>query len=161
MAKTPMGKAVKMWRICFPDTNLADPQANTPVHASWLLDDDIKLIGVEVTGVINGLGWTALGEKDYVKLDVYAALGSDVPQNGVLAMVYLHMITHDVTIGVGSHLMYNDHTMRKELVMFPEGYGIDFEKGDRLYCAGRITMSGGGTGSVSFLGSANFYYVER
>ena len=162
---TAKTRAIKTKRLYGESNPVPVPNTNVYDKTSynWSIDDDITLVGVEVTAFINARETITMGEKDYIKLDVLACRDAEATDNNVIAEVNTHLLTHDITIGVSTFSEMDDQTQKNLVVMFPSGYGIDFNRGDNLWMFMNATLRLKASSGVlcSLGGITNFYYVER
>ena len=160
---TPRGKLVKLIAIagtlCDCDQG---PAATTTVTDEYIFQDDFRLIGcqVEITMDVDSGGELDAG-------DFYAhaelSLSGINPVDGVnlrdgaILCANVKAATDDTpSIAVGGQ-------MRQQAdIMFPEGYGVDFDYLSKIYlhCSG-INRMGATAGDMSAKAFARLYVVER
>lgn len=154
-AHTPEGRRVRSLHMGSTDL-LATTVDVDKTLTSFVWTDDVRVIGAQLSieFLIKDAHTNTDGQINaFVELTRQAVRGAAGVQN-----VLLHCHTEkawNAGIVVG-----NGDNRKSENVMFPAGYGMDFEEGDDINVNGFLEWLGGG-GDVQFFSNTIVYFVER
>ncbi len=160
-ARTAKGKLIKTRALL---TVVLDADQGMPITATTTLEyvfqDDVRLVGcqVEVTADVDSA--LALMAGDFYVKGLLSLSGIN-PVDGVNlkdgAILQANVKAHVDTLGIVSGNMRDTQD-----IMFPEGYGIDFDYLEKVYlhCSGMNRMAAT-AGDMSFRAYAILYLVER
>ena len=153
-------KSIKRFRLTHGEVIVEHDVPRVYDNQTWAIDDKIRLIGISMFLDV-GRGTIAGGcENSTINADLACYSGGGYGTERLLKMVR-RLFVDDFTIGVATHMGTFGQPYGELVMMFPEGYGIDFEKGDYLNSALSLLAMNWNSGGASASGSVNFYYVER
>ncbi len=153
-------KTIKRFRLTHGEVLAEHDEGTTYDNQTWAIDDKIRLIGISMFLDV-GRGILAGGNENSsinASLACYSGGGYDTER--LLKMVR-RLFVDDYTIGMATHMGHFGSPFGELVMMFPEGYGIDFEKGDYLNSSLTLLAPNWNSGNASASGEINFYYVER
>ncbi len=151
---------IKRLRLTHGEVLAEHDAGRTYDNQTWAIDDKIRLIGISMFLDV-GAGTLAGGcENSTINADLACYSGGGENTERLLKMVR-RLFVDDFTIGAATHMGTFGQPYGELVMMFPEGYGIDFEPGDYLKSALTLLALNWNGGNTSASGSVNFYYVER
>ncbi|MBA7554407.1 hypothetical protein ES705_47026 [subsurface metagenome] len=157
-----MALQTKIKRFRLTHGELIAPAAGVRVYQNlcWAIDDKIRLIGISQFLDI-GEGTLSGGtENSSINGDIACYNGAGEDTQRLLKMVR-RLFVDDFTIGMATHMGIWGSPFGEQVMMFPEGYGIDFEPGDYIYSSISLLFLNYAGGNACMSGESNFYYVER
>lgn len=149
MARTPDSRRIRtLWLQATQNVLAADTFDNA--GDSYTFQDDIRVIGCQVSAIsiISDAQMNADG-RTHVYTEV-SKHGTQGQSGSILKTDCMGGWTGVFSIG---------DNCKRESIMFPEGYGIDFDDGETIYMHGFLESIGAVDGSG--LCEAIIYYVER
>lgn len=155
-----LGKKVKTKHLSATLVLERDTWTISDAINQWTTQDDIRVIGVHLS-VASHLGSTPAMQEGLFWSQAEISRNGKSYQDGILIRVHckLYYWTEIVIADqlAGSH----GDTDRQELVMFPDGHGVDLDDGETLYLheRGEVFIMSAGSPQMSAL--AIIYYVER
>lgn len=160
-----ISKQIKLWRLAegnFAVNTEAEP-AEMYNLMSWLIDDNIRLLGVLIYGSLSKGTLSGATEQTNLHGEVVVGKSAAFENNSVIAALNRFLWGDDVTIGGSSHIRNVGVPSFEEVIWFPEGHGIDLEEGDHLYVNMHLHPIGWapGAGAGCMCTGVIFYYVER
>ena len=153
-------KSIKRFRLTHGEVIAEHDAGRTYSNQTWAIDDKIRLIGISMFLDV-GRGTLSGGcENSDVSADLACYSGGGYDTERLLKMVR-RLFVDDYTIGAATHMGMFGSPFGELVMMFPSGYGIDFEKGDYLNSSLTLNALNWNGGNASASGSVIFYYVER
>lgn len=153
---TPDGKKVKTHFMSWSLTGTAGLADTLDGADEYIFQDDVRVIGCQVRA------WNVpLAELDSGRIEAKAEvsrIGKWFSDGRILEAVS-YQEGRSVTVAAGStETLQGPYTEAKE-IMFPEGYGIDFNEGDAIYLNAYWFNSM--ANDHVFEAQATIYFVER
>lgn len=156
---TVKSKRIQTKRLFYNETVDNPPQSLAVGDAAviWTLQEDITIVGVEMITEIeeNGTGWDS---GNLLALCDLSRVGR-IHHDGVIAACRNIIDCWEATVGINANQVALGNNTNRELVMFPEGYGVDVDDGESLYlnCYAHNEMSN----PKRFYYYATIFYTER
>lgn len=153
--RTSAGKRVKSFFLS-GYRDLTTGQSLGEVLDERLVQDDIRVIGVEL--VAESLPLTEL-DSGNISIDIDLSRSAGISRDSQIA--YLINVLHgrSVTVAATFTEVAVGEITKAIVVMFPEGYGVDFDDQETMYL--NVFCGNGMANTHRVFGSATVYYVER
>lgn len=150
--RTATGKLIKTGYLSANGT-CTSAEGSKDVLGSLVFQDDIRIIGFEITSSILYSGAITESEGMY-----RVSAGLTRVQGGGDQVV---LATAKCAIG---HLTAQGHCGQyhaQEVVMFPDGYGLDIDNTEGIYCYASLVNTGFASDAIEGSCEVRLYYVER
>ena len=149
--RTPDGKRIKTLYISGAAVLAHGEVSDVNAAGSHTFQDDVRVIGAEVTAeaLLTDVAINADGQFQHIAT---VSKHGDRANPGDMVAIENQGIWHGIFYA-------GTPTRRSIVVMFPEGYGVDYDDGETInlhhYCVNETNTT------VNFYENAIIYYVER
>lgn len=152
MARTPVGKRVRSIYLAGGAIGIiAGATEDKNAAGIHLWDEDVTVIGVAVTceALITDAAMNADADLEHI---AEVSRAADRGIAGGIAKV-------EARSGWTAAIVTGGEATKTIVVMFPAGYGVDFDDGESIYM--NHYVNNGSTVTLNFYENATVYYVER
>jgi len=153
--RTVDGKRIRHTYLFAEGTCPANDEVLDALIEAHTWQDDIRLVGWTISDEIILPANASMADKDRVRIAAFLSRGAGQDYDARFDVIHCTQRTQIETGG----MMTNERLADHDTVMFPEGYGIDFDTGEAIYLYETIRNDTGQI--ISTRPTCILYYVER
>lgn len=159
MARTIESKRVKSKFMTYNADLASGSDAGYAAYATWLVDDDIRVIGFQIKAAMNLSGAPAMQEGQG-RVMIELSRGGIGAYDAILGVaIAVAQYWTEIVVAQQCAGSFGELT-DCQAIMFPEGNGVDIDEGEYLYLLGNASNYII-AGDLEWSGEIHVYYVER
>ena len=151
-ARVPEKQRIRTVQIGWGGIAVATGVAYDAVAASYTFQDDVKIVGAQITievGVVDA----------HLNADAMILYLAELSRQAQRAMPGV-IVMCPGGMGWTAAICLSGEVRRSVEIMFPAGYGIEVDEGEAINFLAFLQYTGAG-GDLTFYGNSILYYVER